>query len=121
MRRFMYRSAAIVAATAVALTPMAAEAGRHHNRGVHIARLPDCEDMDVLVFPCVTKDEGTWRIVKSEYPYRYTRTRLCVTEDEIGSRIVSRLPCVWDTWSAGDGVPSGSINRRWMVFFRGRL
>lgn len=123
----LYRSAAAIAAVTalVALVPTtAAEAHRrhhnHHNR-VHIVRLPDCEDVDVPTFPCVTKDEGTWRIVTSENPYRYIPTRLCMTEDEIGSRIVSRLPCVWDTWSAGDSVPAGSVNRRWMVFFRGRL
>lgn len=122
LHKIVYQSATVVTTVFVALAPATAVDAHHRDlqRGVHVARMPDCEDVETPTFPCVTKDEDTWRIVKSVDPYRYTRTRLCVTEDEIGSRIVNRLPCVWDTWSSGDGVPSGSVNRRWMVFFRGK-
>jgi hypothetical protein len=96
---------------------------RHHVRyarpvTVLVDRYPDCEDSDTLpVDPCVTIDDGTWRLVTSYQPYAYTLLTVCVTADEIGSRVVGPLPCVWDTRAAGDGVPTNQA-RPFLVYSR---
>lgn len=122
--RTAFVALATLAASAVlpAAVPGAASAHpsqhRHTTHHRHVLRVPDCEDTDGPVTPCVTVDDGRWRLVTSYAPYRYRTLHVCVTKDEIGSRIVGPVPCVWDTWRKGDGVPSGAVSHRYLVFYR---
>lgn len=67
-----------------------------------VSRLGDCEDMEGQT-PCVTWDEGEWRVVKSYDPYSFEALPQCSAED-----YPAIMPCVWKKKSAVDG--------KWLVY-----
>lgn len=67
-----------------------------------VSRYGDCEDMEGST-PCVTYDEGQWRLVSSYDPYSFTALVQCSAED-----YPKIMPCVWKHKSTVDGM--------WLVY-----
>jgi hypothetical protein len=63
-----------VAAAAAMLAPVAAVVPTTTG-SVKVSRMVDCEDQDVQ--PCITLDDGRWRLVYSYSPYTSTVIRKC--------------------------------------------
>lgn len=65
------------------------------------ARFFDCEDRQRI--PCITFDEGEWRVVDSYSPYRFIPLPQCDAED-----YPTVTPCVWKRPDA---------NGKWIVVY----
>jgi hypothetical protein len=72
---------------------------------VHVITVPDCEDTDGPVVPCVTYDEGQWRVVSSYAPYAYRPATLCATPRTVPAKGTA---CVRE-------VHPTSVLHRWAV------
>lgn len=76
---------AIVIGMAGAFIAIPAEA---KGSAITVRLMVDCEDTETITVPCVTFDEGQWRMVKSYSPYKYKKLGKC-------KAFHRKAPCVY--------------------------